>query len=73
MPHANRLKTSLRSGASILLAAMASQALAQAGPDTASAASPADDSAGGLQEIVVTAQKCGSACKKDPVSGVIGV
>ena len=57
MPHAHPIKSSLLSGASILLIAMANQAQAQTTPATSSDVSAADDSAGGLQEIVVTAQK----------------
>ncbi|GLI98476.1 TonB-dependent receptor [Sphingobium sp. BS19] len=57
MPHAQRLKSSLLTGASILLASLASQAYAQATPESSSDVAVANESAGGLQEIVVTAQK----------------
>ncbi|WP_230188394.1 TonB-dependent receptor [Sphingobium sp. CECT 9361] len=57
MPHAQRLKSSLLTGASILLASLASQAYAQTTPESSSDVAVANESAGGLQEIVVTAQK----------------
>ncbi len=57
MPHAHPIKSSLLAGASILLAVLASQAHAQTAADMPSSATAADDNAGGLEEIVVTAQK----------------
>lgn len=57
MPHAHHLKTILLSGASALLLAAASQAQAQAGANASVAAPAEEDAPGGLQEIVVTAQK----------------
>ncbi len=57
MPHAHHLKTILLSGASVLLLAAESQAQAQSGANASVAAPAEEDAPGGLQEIVVTAQK----------------